>query len=197
MTILGNGFFQLLLSTSERALPNSIRTESRVDLLNVTETVLGPGSTPGYQVTSVRQKYNVVKIWYKTFDGFEKCSGLQDTQKAARKIQCNQKQMSKSRLFWLGQQKKEKQSKKDTYAGHPVYNLEMSISSEGQSNMDSWIECTLIKFADNTKLLDTLERRDAIQRDLDKLEKWACVNLTKLNKAKCKVLHPSWGNQSG
>ncbi|GAB0182575.1 hypothetical protein GRJ2_000722800 [Grus japonensis] len=64
-------------------------------------------------------------------------------------------------------------------------------------DMDSGIECTLSKFANNTKLcatVNTLEGRDAIQKDLDRLERWAHVNCMKFNKAKCKVLHMSWDN---
>ena len=64
-------------------------------------------------------------------------------------------------------------------------------------DMDSGTECTLVKFAYNNKLcgvIDTLEGRDAIQRDLDRLERWACVNCMKFNKAGCKLLHVGRGN---
>ena len=53
------------------------------------------------------------------------------------------------------------------------------------SNIDSEIECTLSKFTNDTKLcgvVDTLEGRGAIQRGLDRLERWDCANLMKLNR---------------
>jgi len=63
-------------------------------------------------------------------------------------------------------------------------------------DMDSGIEGTLSKFAYDTRLrgaVDTLEGWDTIQRNLDRLERWAHANLMKMNQAKCKVLHMGRG----
>ena len=60
------------------------------------------------------------------------------------------------------------------------------------TDLDDGVKCSLMKFADDTKLsreVDTLEGRATLQEDLDKLEESANKNLMKFNKDKCKVLH--------
>lgn len=59
-------------------------------------------------------------------------------------------------------------------------------------NMDGGIKCILSKFSGEINLCDmftTLEERYAIQRALDRLERWASENLMKFIKNECKIRH--------
>ena len=60
------------------------------------------------------------------------------------------------------------------------------------NDLDDGAECTLSKFAEDTKpggVSDAPEDCATIQRDLNRLEKWSDRNLMKFSKKKCRVLH--------
>ena len=65
------------------------------------------------------------------------------------------------------------------------------------SDIDDGLEYTLSKFANDNRLsvvVHTLEGIDAIQRDLDRLKRWAHMKLVRFKIAKCKVLQLGWSN---
>ena len=73
-----------------------------------------------------------------------------------------------------------------------------TLSNIFTDDLDAGTQCSLTKFADDRKLgreADTLDGSAAIQRDLDRLEKWADGNLTQFSEGKCKVLYLGGNNR--
>ncbi|KAK4813351.1 hypothetical protein QYF61_026647 [Mycteria americana] len=78
------------------------------------------------------------------------------------------------------------------------FNWELRWNKSNQKLYESYAY-NLGKFADDVKWgggrsVDLLEGRQALQRDLDRLDRWAKVNCVRFNKAKCQVLHLGHSN---
>ncbi|KAK4830178.1 hypothetical protein QYF61_008969 [Mycteria americana] len=74
--------------------------------------------------------------------------------------------------------------------GPVLFNISINDACAG-------VECTISKFADNTKLggaVDSLKGQEVLQVDLDRLEHWAVINGMKFNKSKGRILHLGWSN---
>lgn len=68
------------------------------------------------------------------------------------------------------------------------------------NDIDKEIECALSRFADDPNLraaVNTPKGWDAIQRVLDKLEKWTHANIRRSSKANIKVMATPVSTQAG
>ena len=65
------------------------------------------------------------------------------------------------------------------------------------NDLEVGVQCPLSKFANDTKFggaVDSLEGREALLKDLDRLESWAIPSHMKFNKIKYRILHLRQGN---
>ncbi|KAJ7420693.1 rna-directed dna polymerase from mobile element jockey-like [Willisornis vidua] len=70
--------------------------------------------------------------------------------------------------------------------------LSAELGTGWMAEPNEGIESIISKFAEDTKLgeiVGLLESRRALQRDLDRLERWTDSNRVKFNNTKCWVLH--------
>ncbi|KAJ7411994.1 rna-directed dna polymerase from mobile element jockey-like [Willisornis vidua] len=108
----------------------------------------------------------------------------------SRKIPADWKLASAVPIFKKGQKEGPRNYRAGSILGLVLFNIFIKDLEKG-------LEVIFSKFANDIKLggaVDSFEGKQALQRDLNKLEDWAITNHVKFNKGKCQILHLEWGN---
>lgn len=75
--------------------------------------------------------------------------------------------------------------------------LEPVLFNVSINHLDAGVECALSKFADDTNLggaVNSLRAREALQRDLGRIEGWAITSHMIFDRNRCQLFHLAWGN---